>query len=41
MKKNFMCFIYVYFWNRKMDNSVLVLVIIVMEWCLLIFDSDV
>ena len=23
MKKNFMCFIYVYFWNRKMDNPVL------------------
>ena len=22
MKKNFMCFIYVYFWNRKMDNPV-------------------
>ena len=24
MKKNFMCFIYVYFWNRKMDNPVLI-----------------
>ena len=22
MKKNFMCFIHVYFWNRKMDNPV-------------------
>ena len=40
MKKNFMCFIYVYLWNRKMDNPVYATKIIFCNLCKFTYISE-